>query len=107
MKYKVLIIKDAEHDIFDIYRYVLKNDSKERAEYVLKKLEETCQSRSELPERGHIPPELERIGVTNYRELHFKPYRVIYEIEQKKVFIHSVMDGRRDLQSLLEQRLYR
>ena len=60
-----------------------------------------------MPERGHIPPELERIGVFGFREIHFKPYRIVYEIERKGVFIHCVLDGRRDLQELLESRLLR
>lgn len=53
------------------------------------------------------PPELERIGVTDYREVHFKPYRLIYQIIGKKVFVHCVLDWRRDSQELLERRLLR
>ncbi|MCA1779686.1 MAG: type II toxin-antitoxin system RelE/ParE family toxin, partial [Xanthomonadaceae bacterium] len=62
---------------------------------------------TELPERGHVPPELDRIGVTNYREVSFKPYRVIYEVIRQEAFIHCVLDGRRDIPSLLERRLIR
>jgi len=59
------------------------------------------------PQRGHIPPELARIAVTTYREVHFKPYRVIYEVVGDEVFVHCVIDGRRDMQLLLERRLVR
>ncbi|MCP3926214.1 MAG: type II toxin-antitoxin system RelE/ParE family toxin [Desulfobacterales bacterium] len=107
MKYKVIILYDAEDDIFDIYRYIFINDSKDKAEYVLGKIEEACLDLENLPERGHIPKELDWVGVSNYREIHFKPYRIIYEIESKKVYIHCVLDGRRDLQQLLERRLLR
>ena len=44
---------------------------------------------------------------TGYREVHFKPYRIIYEIVGRKVFIHCVLDGRRAVQELLERRLLR
>jgi len=79
----------------------------ESAEQMLARLEELCASLIELAERGHIPPELERIGVMNFREVHCKPYRVICEIAGRNVFIHCILDGRRDMQYLLERRLVR
>lgn len=107
MKYQVLVVAEAEEDIFDIYRYVLRADGRDRAEHVLRKLQETCQSLVLMPRRGHSPPELEHVGVRGYREVHFKPYRIIYEIAGRKVFIHCVLDGRRAMQELLERRLLR
>jgi len=106
-RYRVRLAEDAEQDLIDIYRYVALHDSVEKAVYVLDQLESLCSRLTELPERGHVPPELDRIGVTNYREVHFKPYRVIYEVIRQDVFIHCVLDGRRDMQSLLERRLLR
>ena len=107
MKFQVLVIAEAEEDIFEIYKYVLRADGRNRADHLLLKLQETCQSLAETPNRGHIPPELERVGVRAYREIHFKPYRIIYQIVGKKVFIHCVLDGRRSLQEILECRLLR
>ncbi|KHE94132.1 MAG: type II toxin-antitoxin system RelE/ParE family toxin [Candidatus Scalindua rubra] len=107
MKFDVYLISDAEKDIIDIYKYIIFNDSKENAEYVFHEIEEACRSLSSLPDRGHIPPELERIGVMNFKEIHFKPYRIIYEVMNKKVFVHCVLDGRRNLQEILEHRLIR
>ena len=60
-----------------------------------------------MPGRGHVPPELERIGVRGYLEIHFKPYRIFYQIAGRKVFVHCVLDGRRALQEVLERRLLR
>jgi toxin ParE1/3/4 len=107
MKYEVFIIADAEEDLYEIYNYVAVYDSVEKAEKLLTKLEETCNSLSTFPKRGHIPPELERIAVLDYREIHYKPYRIIYQIIESVVYIHCVLDGRRDLQELLEKRLLR
>ena len=64
-------------------------------------------SLAELPNRGHIPPELDRIGVVEYREIHFKPYRIIYQVIESKVYIHCILDGRRELHELLEKRIIR
>ena len=107
MNYEVFVTQDAEDDIFSIFIYVLENDSENSANYVFQKLKETCLSLISLPDRGHTPPELERINVYNYKEIHFKPYRIIYQIVDNKVYIHCVFDGRRDLPEVLENRLFR
>ena len=80
MKHQVLVIAEAEEDIFGIYKYVLRAEGRGRADHVLVKLQERCQSLAQTPRRGHVPPELERVGVRGYREIHFKPYRIIYQI---------------------------
>ena len=107
MSFTVNVISEAHDDILNIYRYILNNDSKESAEYLLRKIEETCMSLLQFPGRGHFPRELERIGVYTYREIHFKPYRILYEIAESQVYVHCVLDGRRSLQELLERRLLR
>jgi toxin ParE1/3/4 len=107
MNFKVVIISDAEEDILDIYGYVLVNDCLENAENLLSKIEKACKSLSKYPNRGHTPPELERVGVYNYKEIHHGPYRIIYEVSESMVYIHCVLDGRRSLQDLLESRLLR
>lgn len=107
MSYRVEIIAEAEDDIFEIYQYIRLHDSTIKADHVFGKLQQACESLDTVTERGHIPPELERIGVSDYREIHFKPYRVIYQITERKVFVYCVFDGRRDLQELLERRLLR
>ena len=86
--FKVYIIEDAEQDIIDIYDYIALSDSIEKAEYFFRNIEEKCLSLSELPNRGHFPPELERIGIFEYREIHFKPYRIIYQVSESKVYVH-------------------
>ncbi len=107
MRHQVLVVAEAEEDIFDIYKYVLRADGRTRGDHVLRKLLETCHSLALMPGRGHSPPELQRVGVRGYREVHFKPYRIIYQIVGRKVFIHCVLDGRRAVQELLERRLLR
>src|SRR3989337_3007709 len=105
MKFAVHLVVDAESDLLDIYRYVARNDSVERADGLLENLEKTIMKLETMPLRGHFPPELERIGVLEFREIFFKPYRIIYQVAGGSVFIHCVLDGRRDLLDILQQRL--
>ncbi len=107
MVYQLKITSEAEKDIEDIYDYIVKNDSLLNAQYVLDNLELLILSLDVLPERGHYPPELIVQGIKEYREVVFKPYRVIYEIIGKKVVVHLCVDGRRDMKSLLERRILR
>lgn len=107
MKFTIHLIEDAEQDLFDIYRYAAQNDSIEKADRLLDNLERTILKLETMPERGHIPPELERIGVLEFWEVFFKSYRIIYHAVKSDLYIHCVLDGRRDLQELLQQRLLR
>ena len=58
-----------------------------------------------MPTMPRFTPELAAIGVTDYRQRAFKPYRIIYRIVGMKVYVYLVADGRRDMQSLLTRRL--
>jgi toxin ParE1/3/4 len=107
VQYEVFLTEDAEADIFGICQYIAVNDSAAKANDVFEKLQETCLSLENFPDRGHLPPELERINVRDYSEIHFKPYRIIYQIRDNRVMIHCVMDGRRHLQDILLERLLR
>ncbi len=105
--YEVYIIEDAEKDLLDIYSYISRNDSTESAEYVFDAIQDTCLSLSTLPARGHVPPEMERVGIFEYLEIHFKFDRIIYQVRENKIFIHCILDARRSLQELLQERLIR
>ena len=78
MAFDVLVSEDAQRDIEDIYRDIASADSPEKAERVFLALEQLCCSLSEFPDRGNVPKELLPLGMTEFREAHYKPYRVIY-----------------------------
>lgn len=107
MRFSVYLIEDVEKDLFDVYRYVAQNDSIEHTDNLLDKLEKKILSLETMPQRGHVPLELERIGVVEYREIFYKPYRIIYQIIESRIYVHCILDGRRDLQDLLQQRILR
>ena len=105
MNYTVHLIGDAEQDLLEIYGDVARHDSPAKADRLLDNLERTILKLESMPPRGHVPPELERVGVTEFREVFFKPYRIIYQALKSDVYVHCVLDGRRALQDLLEDRL--
>ena len=107
MKYKVIIDPLAKEDMREILFYVSINDSLEIANKLLDKIEETCYKLEKFPHRGHIPEELRTTGIKRYLEIHYKPYRIIYEIKKEKVYVHSVLDGRRNIQEILSNRIVR
>ena len=107
MKYKVIIDPQAKLDLKEIFIYVAVNDSIQTANKLLDALEETCSKLERIPERGHIPPELRPTGIKKYLEIHYKPYRIIYEIEKNIIYIHCVIDGRRNIQEILSNRFLR
>ena len=106
-EYNVIVDVDAEEDLFEIYSYVALNDSIEQADKLFSSLRRTCYKLKTLPLRGNIPPELSEIGVIEFRELHFKSYRIMYSIEATSAHIHCILDGRRDVQTILQERLLR
>lgn len=107
MSFTVFISEDAEDDIEDILDYVATADSPAQAERLLSALEETCLGLSEFPERGNVPKELRDLGLADYREAYYKPYRIIYRVMQRRVVVYAVVDGRRDMQTLLQRRMLR
>lgn len=105
MSYQVFLTDDAAYDLEDLYKYIESHDTLEKANYVLDKIEETFSSLADNPERGAYPNELIAVGLREYREIYFKPYRIIYRIIAKHVYVMLIADGRRDMQSLLQFRL--
>ena len=107
MPFDVLLADEAERDLDDIFMYVAEHDGMVNAEKVLSALEDACAKLETFPERGNVPKELRSVGILEYREVHFKPYRIIYRIVAQKVIVYCIVDGRQDMQSLLQRRLLR
>jgi len=107
MKYKVIIDPLAKMDLKEIFSYVASNDGKQIANKLIDSLETAFYKLEKYPKRGHIPQELIDTGVKSYLEIHYIPYRIIYEIENNLVYVHSILDGRRNIQEILQRRILR
>ena len=105
MAHTVLFTAGAERDLAEIVDYITEFDSPANASRVLDKLLTVAESLAGFPERGSHPRELLSLGIREFRQLFFKPYRLIYSNTDKTVYVHLIADGRRDMQALLQRRL--
>lgn len=104
-RYEVVLTQGAEQDLEAIHDYISEFDSVANANHVLDRLMEVVEGLARFPERGSYPKELVALGIKDYRQTAFKPYRVIYRVLGGRVVIYLIVDGRRDMQSLLARRL--
>lgn len=104
-RYEVLLTQGAEQDLEAIHDYISEFDSVANANHVLDRLMEVVEGLAKFPERGSYPKELVALGIKDYRQTAFKPYRVIYRVLGGRVVIYLIVDGRRDMQSVLARRL--
>jgi toxin ParE1/3/4 len=104
-KFEVLLTEGAEQDLEAIHDYISDFDCVAHANEVLDALMVVVESLSEFPQRGSYPKELVSLGIKEYRQIFFKPYRVIYRLTGSQVIIYLIADGRRDMQSVLARRL--
>lgn len=105
MHYEVLLTEHALHDLEALYDYIATHDQPANAEHVLDSLEHVIDGLTTHPERGSCPRELLTLGIREYRQVFFKPYRVIYRVVGKMVYVMLIADGRRDMETLLTNRL--
>ena len=105
MKHRVYLTRHALHDLEEIDNHVTHSDSAKKADHVLNKIESLLETLSEPPDRGSRPKELLDLGIVDYRQVFFKPYRIIYTIKNNDVYVVTIADGRRDMETLLQRRL--
>ncbi len=103
--FQVLLTAVAERDIESLHDYVVRSDGLPQADRLLDRLMEAMEELAHFPERGSHPRELLALGIKEYRQVFFKPYRLIYRVTGKQVLVFLVVDGRRDMQSVLARRL--
>jgi toxin ParE1/3/4 len=105
--HEVRLTQDAHADLSKLYDYVTGNDSPLKADQLLGKIESVIEKLSQFPQRGTITKELSKLGIREYREVYFKPYRIIYRVIGEQVFVYLIVDGRRDMTTVLLRRLAR
>jgi toxin ParE1/3/4 len=105
MSYAVRFTKGARADLCELHAYIAKNDSPENADYVAREIVRAALDLRDFPNRGAHPPELLAMGNRSYRQIFFKPYRILYRIRGKTVYIAVIADDHRNMQELLMRRL--
>lgn len=104
--YAVEFAAVAEGDLRAIVEFIAVDDP-ETAICVFERIEARCATLKQMPERGRIVPELAAFGILAYRELVVSPWRVVYRISGQTVFVLAVVDGRRNIEDVLLDRLVR
>jgi toxin ParE1/3/4 len=105
MAFTVQLAVSARDDLRAIHAYIAKNDSTVNAGYVAGEIVRAVLALRDFPDRGAHPPELLQMGNRAYRQIFFKPYRILYRIRANTLFVVLIADGRRDMASLLARRL--
>ena len=105
MPFTVWLTDGAARDLEDLHRHIGVRDSPDKADHVLQSIERQFGALSGTPLRGAYPPELLALGIKEYREVHFKPYRIVYRVSDGAVHVLMIADGRRDMEALLQRRL--
>ena len=103
----VLWAAAARRDLAGIVEFVAAESGSARALAVLDRVERRCETLATLPGRGRVVPELRLVDVHTFRELLEGPWRIIYRHDAAHVYVMAVLDARRNLASLLLERLVR
>ena len=84
--YEIIWTNVAENDLINIVEYI-SVDSPQNALEILEKIRQKASSLYTLPERGRIVPELQGQGIFQYRELVIPPWRLMYRIAEREIFV--------------------
>lgn len=103
---RVRWLEPASLDLIEIVEFVRKGQPAAARRLALEFLRSAARL-SKSPRAGRIVPELQAQGISDYRELLLPPYRVLYAARTYSIDILAVMDGRRDFELTLFQRLLR
>jgi len=103
-RFKVIWTKNAELDLELIIEYI-KINSISTAKKIFFEIKQESNKLHTLPERKRVVPEFQEIGIVKYREIIYKRWRIIYKIDDEKVYVLLVADSSRNLEDILFQRL--
>lgn len=105
MSFAVVLTEDAVHDLDDLCSFIAAQNGIERADGVLEGIHEKLATLRDFPERGEYPPELAALGIRQFRQIHYKPWRMVYQVAADTVTVLLIADGRQDMQTRLQRRL--
>ena len=103
---EVIVSQFAEDDLNEIVEYYFSLNPN-YVENIVSEFETNVLSLQQYPKRGRIVPELDRQGISQYRELMQGFYRIVYEISEDKVIVHTIIDGRRNFEDIIISKLSR
>jgi Plasmid stabilization system protein len=103
-RYRIVWTESAARDYESLLSYVATHSGLLNAQRLDHKLDKSIAALDTSPARCRIVPELRAEGLTIYRELIVRPFRIMFRLHDNDVVLLSVFDGRRDLAELLLER---
>ena len=103
---RVVWSEAATADLIEIVSFIAA-DSPKNADRLLSSLRTKAESLERQSQRGRVVPELAAAGTRTWRELLVKPYRILYRVHRDTVLVGALLDGRRNLEDLLFERITR
>jgi toxin ParE1/3/4 len=90
---------DAERDLEELFDYIAEDSGAQRAELVLRRIEQTLFNLADWPFIGKVRPELDGTP----RTFSIWPWIVIYEPQSdgRGIIVWRIVDGRRNLPQLV------
>jgi plasmid stabilization system protein ParE len=104
---KIVILESAELDLKDLRSYIVQNFSAATWQKTFRQIKASIRNLASFPGLGSIPDELQTLNLTQYRQVLSGLNRIIYEVRQDTLYVHLVVDSRRDLLTFLLRRLVR
>jgi plasmid stabilization system protein ParE len=105
MSLRVVILQSAQTDLKELRTYLLRQFSSQTWQSTYIDLKVAILGLADLPLSGSIPEEIEKLNLGQYRQIVCGMNRVIYEVREKSVFVHIIVDTRKSLPALLMKRL--
>jgi toxin ParE1/3/4 len=101
LKYRIL--PTARIGIDELRSYIVRAFGWETWRQTSAQIQETITQIRQFPASGHEPVELAGFADDKFRQILSGKNRIIYQVRGNILYIHLVVDTRRDLQALLQR----
>ena len=108
MSITLLLLDDAEQDLWNIHTYLQDQFSASLANQIYQEIRNGILLLEDNPNLGRMIPQLAAFGMTNYRQMVvLKKNRVVYEIDKMNelVYVYLICNDRQDYDATLRRRI--
>jgi toxin ParE1/3/4 len=105
MKYKIIWSKDAGEEFVEIISWYKYTVGKNVAKNIYSKINSQIKKLKDMPGIGKQVQLLKDIGINDYRQIVHDHWIIYYKVEGQRIYIISVIDGRRNLEEILYKKI--
>jgi plasmid stabilization system protein ParE len=98
---KIFWTADAEESFNEILEYSMEKFGESRTQKLYEKIISKIDLLSSVSLKSKLSQDLKDIGINNIYELVESPWRIFYKIQNDKVIILLILDGRRNVEEVL------